>query len=179
MHHDRTAPVERHKVPRQRATDHGDVNEPRGRTMAEVRAGQVEEVDNQQQLSPPEVAPHPEVNKPKQQQIMRNKMAPHITRSGNIRLVARIQMPRIPDLQNIKHDPVDTGDNTVHGEGSVVVVVLAPDGVAMIATLVWTLEGVVDAGNGEEEPGEGGADFVGEDGIAGALAAVGEGVYGV
>jgi hypothetical protein len=59
----------------------------------------------------------------------------------------------------------------------VVVAVLAPDGVAVVAAFMWTLEGIVDAGDGEEEPGEGGADFVGKDGVAGAVGAAREGVY--
>lgn len=65
--------------------------------------------------------------------------------------------------------PVDARDGRVQGEGSVMVSVLAPDGVSRVFTLVRPLEGVVDARDDQEQPRHGGADSVRDERSSGVL----------
>ena len=60
MEHGRAAPEQRHVVPRQRRRDDGDVHPARRGRVAEVERGKVEEVDDERELGPDEVAVHPE-----------------------------------------------------------------------------------------------------------------------
>jgi len=56
IEHNGTIPVQSHKGPGKRAGDGWDVDESRMRVVAEIEESQVEEVDNQDNLSPDEVS---------------------------------------------------------------------------------------------------------------------------
>lgn len=58
--------------------------------------------------------------------------------------------------------PVDGCDARVQGKGGVVVSVLAPDGSLLGNIIIRRVEGVVDAGDDGEEPGQGGKDLIPE-----------------
>lgn len=56
------------------------------------------------------------------------------------------------------------------------VAVLAPDGAAVVFAFMRRFKGIVDGGNDKDEPGDGGEDFVGEDGVLGVGRGLAEGI---
>jgi hypothetical protein len=57
--------------------------------------------------------------------------------------------------------PVDRGDDRVLGEWGMVNSVDIPDGMApFLHIIVWNVEGIVEGGNHENEPGKSGEDLV-------------------
>ena len=63
MHGQRTAPVQRDKVPRKRAAQRANMDPAGTIAMAKVGERQVEKVEDEQKLCEPEVAPHKEIDK--------------------------------------------------------------------------------------------------------------------
>lgn len=76
-----TVPVKSNKCPSQRSGNDWDVDESCVGVMAEVEGRQVEEVDNQDNLSPDEVPTDEEHNECEVQQVVENEMASN-TRCG-------------------------------------------------------------------------------------------------
>lgn len=83
---------------------------------------------------------------------MRNEVAANVRRCVDVRLIARVQVPAVPDLQRIKDDPVDGRDDGVECKGCVSASVLAPDGVAVVFAFVWMAKVVVNTRYYDEEP---------------------------
>jgi hypothetical protein len=68
-------PIQRNKVPSQRARNSTDMDCTRCSRVAEVRERQVEEVDHKEEFSEPEVAAHPEVDEAEEKQVGRDIVA--------------------------------------------------------------------------------------------------------
>lgn len=81
---------------------------------------------------------------------------------------------RLTAFPNRVYSPVDARDDGIHSKRAVVDTVLAPDGAVGSMALTRTTEGVVDAGDDQQKPGNGGAELVGQDGFAGVVVPAGE-----
>lgn len=134
----------------QRTGNNGDVDESGGSRVLEVLGGEVEEVDDEQHLGKPEVAAAPEVDEPEPEQVVEDEVRPNIGGSLDVDFILRVQVPAVTDLEDEQDDHVDRSDDGVKGKGGVVVRILAPDGAAI--ALGGRIEGVVDAGDDQEEP---------------------------
>lgn len=79
-------------------------------------------------------------------------------------------------MENVENDPVDGYDDGIQGEWSVVVAILRPDGTAVVTSFMGSFEGIVNACNDEDEPGNWCKDLVGEDCVFGVGGSLAEGV---
>lgn len=61
-----------------------------------------------------------------------------------------------------KYLPIDGDNDRVHREGSVVFMVLAPDGTAWKYIILGSIEVVVDTAEYDKKPGDDGQNFVGQ-----------------
>jgi len=155
VHSSGTAPVQGNRVPGQGPTDDGNVDEPRRLGVAEVRRGEIEEIDDQQEFSPPEVAAHPEHDEAEQQQVVRDEVAADVARGLDVGRVAGVQVADVAQLHKVQHDPIDRGDDRVHRKRRVAVAVLLPDPVPVGSfVFAWSAEGVEDGAEDGEEPGQ-------------------------
>ena len=139
-------------VESQRAGNDGDVDESGSSRVLEVLGREVEEVDDEQHLGKPEVAAAPEVDEAEPEQVVEDEVRANIGGSLDVNLILRVQVPAVTDLQDEQDNHVDRGDDGVEGKGGVVVRVLVPDGASVVLALGWRIEGVVDAGDNQEEP---------------------------
>ena len=168
----RTNPVKRHEVPCQRPRNSADVDQPRRRTVPEIREAQIEEVDDKQEFGKPKVAPRPEVDEAEEQEVGGNVMRANVCCSGDIDTVGRVQRPSVDELQCEQDDPVDGGYDAVLGKGGGGVV--APDGVVVMVVGGWCAEGVVDCGDEEDDVGYEGGDAEEDELLGGVLFTAGE-----
>jgi len=129
--------------------------------MPEVRSAQIEEVHNEEQKRKPKVRTRPEMQEPKDQQVIEDEVRADIGSGSDMHRVRAVESVRVPELQDVEHDPVDGCDDAVHSEGSMVRGILSPDSAAGLVAFIWRVEGVDNAGDDEEEPGDGSSDFVG------------------
>lgn len=136
----------------QRTRNNRDVDESGGARVSEVGSGKVEEVDDDQQLSEPEVGSDPEVDEAEEEEVAGDEVGAYIGGSVHVNLILRVQVPAVADLENVQDNHVDGGDDRVQGERSVSAVVLVPDGSTVVLALMRRIEGVVDAGDYKQEP---------------------------
>lgn len=153
----------------------GNVDESGSSRVLEVLGGEVEEVDDEQHLSKPEVAAAPEVNETEPEQVVEDEVRANIGGSLDVDLILRVQVPAVANLEDEQDNHVDRGDDGVEGKGSVVVRVLAPDGATV--ALGGRIEGVVDAGDNQEEPRGSCQDLVASEATGGVRLAIHEGVH--
>lgn len=136
----------------QRTGDNGNVDESGSSRVLEVLGGEVEEVDDEQHLGEPEVAAAPKVDEAEPEQVVEDEVRANIGGSLDVDLILRVQVPAVSNLENEQDNHVNGSDDGVEGKGSVVVRVLVPDGASMVLALGRRIEGVVDAGDNQEEP---------------------------
>jgi len=84
IEHNSTIPVQSHEGPGKRARDSGDVDESRMLVVTEIKSGQVEEIDDQDNLSPGEVSSDEEHDEGKMQKVVEDEVAPHTSSSLDI-----------------------------------------------------------------------------------------------
>jgi len=84
IEHNRSIPVQSHKSPRKRTGDSWDVDESRMGVVAEVKESQVEEVDNQNNLSPNKMSSDEEHDEGKLQEVVEDEVASHTSSGLNI-----------------------------------------------------------------------------------------------
>jgi hypothetical protein len=84
IEHNSTIPVQSHKSPGEWTRDGSDVDESRMRVVAEIEERQVEEVDDQDELSPSKVASDEEHNESKLQEVVENEVASYTSSSLDI-----------------------------------------------------------------------------------------------
>jgi hypothetical protein len=111
--------------------NNGNVDESRGSRVLEVLGREVEEVDDEQHLSEPEVAAAPEVDETEEEKVVEDEVRANISGSLDINLVLRVQVPAVANLQDEQDDHVNGCDDGVEGKGGVVVRVLVPDGASV------------------------------------------------
>ena len=84
------------------------------------------------------------------------------------------QMGNVSALEDEEDDPVDTGDNMVHPESSVVVIVLAPYPPAVQSTIIGCIKSIIERDDQGQEPGDSGEDLVGDNGVLAVFVAFSE-----
>lgn len=177
MHSHSTRPVQGDEVPGQRTANSADVDEARRGRVAEVGKRQIEEIDYEQQLSEPKVRAHPQMDEAEEEEVVRDKVGADVGGGGDVDGVGGVEGVGVDELQDEEDEPVDAGEDAVLGKGGRVVVL--PDAAARGMAFGRGVEGVVEGCDEEEEVGDGGGDFVEEDGLRGEFFAAGEGVEAV
>lgn len=142
------------------ARDNRNVDETGSPGMTEVCRREVEEVYDKKKQAEPEVRADPEVDSPKEQQVVHDKVAANTCGCGHVGVIARVQMPGVAKLSNIEHDPVDGHNDRVQGERSVAARVLAKDCITVVLPFGRTVESVPEGRNDEEKPRQSGGDPV-------------------
>lgn len=105
-HHDGAVPVDGNKVPCERAGYDSLVDEASVGRVAEVERGQVEEVDNDQNLGPSKVASHEEHDESEMEQVVEDEVASHGASSVQLLDVAGEQVEDVATLQDEQHNPI-------------------------------------------------------------------------
>lgn len=98
MHSNSTHPVERNKVPSQRATHGADMDRSWARGVSKVRKAQVEKVEHEQKFRKPEMASYEEVYEAEQQQVVGDEVAANVGGGGDVGCVAHVQGVGIGEL---------------------------------------------------------------------------------
>lgn len=188
--HDGAVPVNGDKGPGQGPRDGRGVDEARVGIVAKVEPREVDEVDDEDQLGPDKVGADKEHDKCKVKKVIENEVAADTGGSVGTVGIAREEVGNVSDLQDEEanplypsvsraHDregvasrgndePVNVGEDMVHGKGAGVEVVLVPEAVANGEAIVGLVDGVVDGDDDGQEPREECEDLVGKDG-AGAV----------
>ena len=105
MHGAGSHPVQRNKVPCQRAGDGTDVDRAWGGAVAEVGEGEVEEVDDDEQLGEPEVGAHPEVDEAEEEEVGGDVMGADVRGGGDVDGVAGVEGVGVDELEEEDEDP--------------------------------------------------------------------------
>ena len=162
--HNGTIPVDRDKGPGKGTRGDRRVDEAWVSVVAEVQGAQVEEVENEQQLGPAKVGSNEEHDEAKVEEVVDDEVGAH-TRSGvHVVGIGGEEVRNVAKLHDEENDPVDVGNDIVHGEGSRVQVVLVPNALTDGVAIVRGVDVVVDGDNEREGPGEKSKDLVGGDG---------------
>lgn len=74
--------------------------------MTEIGKRQVEEVDDNQQLSQPEMIADPEMDETKEEKVGSDVVRANVGCGSDIDGVLGVQAPRVDELQNEQNDPV-------------------------------------------------------------------------
>lgn len=196
-HHDGSVPVNGNKGPGKRARNDWSVDEARVRVVAEVERGEVDEVGNENHLSPSKVRADKEHDKGKVEEVVEDEVATNTGRGVDgvsvfgeeVQDVAKLkgeeEDPRVLLVDGIhlfefhacSNSPVDGSNDVVHGKGTGIQIVLVPDPLANMVTIVGSVNGVVDRNGDGQQPSEGREDFVSGDGTTAVGFAPREGVY--
>jgi len=174
--HDGTIPVDSNKGPCQRSSDNWDVNEAWVGVVTEVQGREVKEIDDEDELTPDEVATDEEHNPCELEEIVEDEVASYTCSCVDIVGIGREEGPDISNLGDEEKEPVDGGNKGVEVEGRAVEVrVDSPDGAApLIHIIAWDIVCVLETGNDDKEPREDGCDLVGPDDMAAVRFALGE-----
>lgn len=100
-----TNPVQRHKVPRQRATHNTDMDGARSGAVPEIGGAEIEEVDDNDEQGKPEEGTGPEMDKGEDQQVVHNEVASHVGGGRDIGCLGRVQVPGVAELEEVQNDP--------------------------------------------------------------------------
>lgn len=161
--HQSTVPVDGNKSPGQRSRNNRCVNKPGVRVVTEVERGKIDEVENEDNLSPVEVRADKEHDKGEVEEVVEDEMASDAGGSVNDVRVTREEMADVPSLEDEEDNPVDGGDDRVQSESGAVHVVLLPDLSVSSVAVVRTVESIVNGDDQGQDPGNKGQNLVGED----------------
>jgi hypothetical protein len=103
-HHDGAVPVDGDKGPGQRRGDNGPVDEAGVGVVAEVKEGQVEEVDDENDLGPGEVGADEEHHEGEVQEVVEDEVTSDAGGSLNIFGVLAEEVADVADLEDPKDD---------------------------------------------------------------------------
>jgi len=84
--------------------------------VAEVEGGQIEEVDNQNDLGPNEVGANEEHDEREMQEVVENEMASNTSSSLNVGIVTREEVPCVTNLKEEKSEPIKRGDQGIESK---------------------------------------------------------------
>lgn len=107
-HHDSPVPVNRDERPRERPGDDGLVDEPRIRRVAEVKRGQVDEVEDDEQLGPAEERADEDHDEGEVEEVVDDEVAPHGARRVHAFHVAREEVGDVSSLKDEEDEPVSS-----------------------------------------------------------------------
>jgi hypothetical protein len=175
--HQSTIPVDCNKGPGQGCRHNRRMNKSRVRVVAEVKRGEVDEVEHQDNLGPVKVRADKEHDKCEMEEVVEDEVASNAGGSVNDVGVAREEVANVTSLENEQDNPVDGSDDWVQSESSAVHVVLLPDlSVSRVAIIIGTVEGVINSDNKGQDPGNEGEDLVGKDCTVGVGVPLHEGI---
>lgn len=174
--HDGTVPVESDESPGQRSRDDGQVDKAWVCWMAEVKGRQIEEVDNQEQLCPPEVRTYEEHDEAELEKVAEDEVGAHTRCSSDEIGVLGEQMPDVADLEDEEDNPVDGHNDAVHAEACVVVAILTPYTALVGMVIMRGVEDIVEGAEDNQEPREDSEDLVGNDLVLGMRFTLREGI---
>lgn len=144
--------------------------------VAEVEGAQVEEVDNQNQLGPVEVRANEEHDEGKVEEVVDDEVASNARRGVHDVRIRGEKMANVASLQDEENDPVDGGDDRVHGKGTGVERVLVPNALTDRVAIVRRVNGVVDGDDDGQHPGNERENLVGGHRSRAVRLALGEGI---
>lgn len=104
-HHDGSIPVDGNKGPGKRGGHDGRVDEARIGVVAEVERAEVDEVDDEDQLSPVEVGADKEHDKGEVEEVVKNEVASNAGGSIDVVRVAGEEVGNVASLQDEENDP--------------------------------------------------------------------------
>jgi len=107
---DGAIPVQSNECPCKRPTCGWDVDESRMCVVAEIEGRQVEEIDDQNHLSPDEVSANKQHDKGKLQEVVKDEVTSDTSGSLNIVIVIREEVPHVTDLEEEEGEPVERSD---------------------------------------------------------------------
>lgn len=131
--------------------------------VAEVQRAEVEEVEDEDQLGPAEIGPHKEHDEGKVEKVVEDEVAAHAGGGVDVVGIAREETADVAGLEDEQENPVDVGNDKVHGEGGGVEVVLVPEPLADVVAVLGCVDIVVDRHDDGEKPGEQGQNLVDRD----------------
>jgi len=102
-----TIPVEGNESPCKWTRYNWNVDESRMCVVAEVKGGQVEEVDDQDDLRPDKMPANKEHDEGKLQEVIEYKVASNTSSSLNMLTALREQVPQVSDLKEEDSEPVE------------------------------------------------------------------------
>jgi len=105
-----TIPVQSNECPCEWSRCDWDVDKSRVGIVAEVEGGQIEKVDNQNDLGPNEVGANEEHDEREMQEVVENEMASNTSSSLNVGIVTREEVPCVTNLKEEKGEPIKRGD---------------------------------------------------------------------
>lgn len=81
--------------------------------VTEVCGREVEEVDDKENLSPPEMGANEEQDESEVEEVVQNEVASNAGRSLDICIVVGEEVPDITELEEVENGPVDWSDNCI------------------------------------------------------------------
>jgi len=164
IHGNGAIPVQSNKCPRQWPRDHWDVDESWVCVVSEVQGGQVEEVDDQNDLGPDEVSSDEEHDESELQHIVEYEVAANPRCCIDPVDISREKVRNISDLEDEQGNPVDGGNDNVQSERGFIDSVYIPDGMAPLFDVVLRdIPRIVEGSDNQQQPGEDCQDPVGPD----------------
>lgn len=109
-HHNGTVPVHSDESPRQRAGDCRDVDEARVDIVAEVERREIEEVDDEDDLGPDEVAGDEQEHKGGVQQVVEDEVATNSASGVDGLDLGREEVGDVASLEDEENNPVWAAD---------------------------------------------------------------------
>ena len=103
--HEGAIPVDGHKGPGQGSRHDGRVDEARVRVVAEVERGEVEEVEDEDDLGPVEVRADEEHDKGEVEEVVHDEVASHAGGGVDVGGVGREEVGNVAALEDEEHDP--------------------------------------------------------------------------
>jgi hypothetical protein len=103
--HQSTVPVDGNESPGQRSRNNGCVDKSGVRVVAEVERGKIDEVENQNNLSPVEVRADEEHDKGEVEEVVEDEMASDAGGSVNDVRITREEMTDVTSLEDEEDDP--------------------------------------------------------------------------
>lgn len=132
--------------------------------MTEIEEGLVDQAGNQDQLALPEETPDPGHDETEDEEVVEDEMAAHVRRGGDPFGVCRVEVPVVDSLQDKQDDPVNARNQGIETKGGAEMLILAPDGVLVRSiSFIRGPEGMQDAHNDHQQPGDNCEDFVGDE----------------
>jgi hypothetical protein len=107
MNSNSSIPVQCYKSPGQGSSNNWNVDQSRMSVVTEIQGRQVEEVDNQEHLSPVEMSSNEEHNEAELKEVVENEVASHACSGMDMVGVIREEMPHVSDLEEEESKPVD------------------------------------------------------------------------
>jgi len=162
----RTIPVQCNKSPCKWTRYNGNVDESWMCVVAEIKGGQVEEVDNQDDLGPDKMPADEEHDKRKLQEVIEDEVASNPSSRLNMVTVLREEVPQVSDLKEEDSEPVERGNESVQSKACWVSCIMSPDGISpMLLVIHRHAKGVIDTGDDGQEPCDDGQDLVRPNGL--------------